>query len=148
MKEQDSKWKITPEVAALIEKMEQEYKQCKLDRLEEARRWGRELDGELVGVCGHMTGGMGVREYPVYEQADGRHFINYGPKDDLYIFEGTVDDYIKIQGEISETLGKERVLIISSKEDFEERNGQMIEFINPNHVFGRKMQSIKSWMKR
>lgn len=149
MKEQDGKWKITSEVALLIKKVVKERQQRKLDRLEEVKLWGLELDGEFVGVCGHMTGGIGVREYPVYKQEDGRHFISMGLKKDLYIFEGTSDEYIKVQEEVKrkcEEVGKERLLIMKPDENYEERNGRMIQFVNPNYVFGRKMQSIKSWM--
>ncbi|HKB88745.1 MAG TPA: hypothetical protein VKC53_03795 [Patescibacteria group bacterium] len=150
MKEQDDKWKMTPELAARIVEIREEMRQHRLDLLEEAKKWGNELDGELVGVCGHMTGGMGFRQYPVYKQEDDKHFISHGPKDQLYLFEGTLDDYIKVQEEVKrkcEEAGKERLLIMKPNENYEERNGRMIQFVNPNYIFGRKMQSIKSWMK-
>jgi|GEM_PF-5426954 len=150
MNESDNKWKINPKLAARIAEIREEQKQLQLNQLEQARGWGRDLNGELAGFCGHLTGGAGAREYPVFRQEDGRHFISMGPKEDLYMFKGTLDDYIKVQEEVKNKCkesGKKRLLILSPEKDFEERNGKIIQFINPNYVFGRKMQSIKSWMK-
>jgi len=142
-------WEITPEIAALIGKMNNEYEQRKLDRLEQAKLWGRELDGKFIGVCGHLTG-AGAIEYPVFRQEDGKCFISYGPKKDLYFFDGDTDQYINSQEEVKEkckTEGKERVLVLSSKVNFEERNEQIIMFINPNSIFGRTMETIEEWLK-
>jgi hypothetical protein len=42
---------------------------------------------------------------------------------------------------------KEKSNVSLPKENFEERNGRIIQFINPKNVFGRKMQTLRSWMK-
>lgn len=119
------------------------------ERIEQALQWGRELNGEWVGICGHLTG-SGAVQYPVYRQEDGRHFISLGDIDSVYIYEGNIDEYIKVQEEISRKCreeGKKRIIIKNPPENYEERNKNIIRFIDPEDIFGRKMQTIEEWLK-
>lgn len=116
--ESESPWAITDEVRELIQEVNKQNKEIKLERLNESRQWGLDLGGELVGFCGQLTG-SGAITFPVFQQEDGRHFIIVG--------DGAGDETKFIGNEKSEVCN--------------------IKFVDPNNVFGRKMQTITEWLK-
>lgn len=114
----NKEWEIAPEIRILIQEIKEQREKVKLVRLEQSNQLGLEVEGKLVGFCGHLTG-PGVIIYPVFQQEDGKHFIIVGSSE---------DDQVHLFGD-------------------EKRGIRYIKFIDPNDVFGRKMQTVTEWSK-